>query len=255
MASPMRLITAGAIGATIALGAAAGALWWAQSVGGSARTPLVGAASTGVETVEAGGDARSMPRELERLGAEPTDATAAEERSRALAARLAALEAKLARLSEQQSSLSRELQWQMRDSTPGWGAQNWQDETDGEMTPEERLEQAEAAGREQLDVIEETARAEHVDPEWAPAATLALHEAFSSEEMAGLELIEANCRTTLCRVDVWIDSSLTTEENQRRLMRASPWNGYVLFEISGDPPGATYYLAREGERLPAVAFE
>ena len=121
--------------------------------------------------------------------------------------------------------------------------------------PEERFEEAEAAGREQLDFIDEMARAERVDPEWAPAATLALHEVFSSEIMAGLDLIEANCRTTLCRVDVEIDSSLTTEETQRRLMRASPWNGYVLFEISGDPPGVTYYLAREGEMLPAVAYE
>lgn len=241
MASIMRLITAGVIGATIAFGVTAGVSWWPQWFGGSARAPLVGAAST-----EAGSA---------QTAADPADVMAPPDHSQVLAARLAALEARLARLSERQSSMLRELEQLLRDGGSAWRAQDSPDQTDREMTPEERQDQAEAEQRERFDVVEETVRAEQVDLDWAPAATQTLHEAFSSEDMVGLELVGADCRTTLCRVDVEIDSSLTQEDTQHRLMRASPWNGYVLFEITGDPPGATFYLARDGERLPAVAIE
>jgi len=122
-----------------------------------------------------------------------------------------------------------------------------------ELTPEDEIEQADEKMWAQADVIEDAIQMEDTDPEWSRAATNELDNAYRSEAMVGAELVSAECRTTLCRMELVLNGSKPAEETFRSLIDLAPWEGQGFVQMDdGEYAQAIVYFSREGYTLPQV---
>jgi len=123
-----------------------------------------------------------------------------------------------------------------------------------QLTPEEELQQVEAQSWVQVELFEGAIRAEAADPQWTSGAESALREVFLNHEITGLQLVDAQCRTTLCRLTLAHDSGVSPEEGFRTLLHHAPWQGQGFVQIGyGESTDVFVYLAREGYELPQIA--
>lgn len=121
------------------------------------------------------------------------------------------------------------------------------------LTAEEEMELADAEVRSQLELMEETVLTEETDAEWSKEAELALDQVYSKEEMEQVERVDVECRTTLCRIELFFDESAIPEEAFRNLAHLTPWEGEGFMRMDdGDKAQAVVYLAREGHSLPKL---
>ena len=118
-------------------------------------------------------------------------------------------------------------------------------------TPEDEVRRAEAQVQAQIDLLEVTVLAEAPDPVWTSAAERSLQSVFQREEKAGFHLVQTECRTTLCRLELSLDGSVSPEESFHSLVQMMPWQGQAFIRIEDGEGGAVVvYLAREGHALP-----
>lgn len=127
------------------------------------------------------------------------------------------------------------------------------------QSPEEQVEKAEAQIREQATLIESTVEQENADHEWAGSAELALNKMFRSDEVNTLSLARADCRTTVCRIEITAAGSTpdatTFEQQFRKLIHLAPWQGQGFAHVDNSDPSAplaVLYLARAGGSLPQL---
>lgn len=119
------------------------------------------------------------------------------------------------------------------------------------LTPEEEGQREAARTQAEIGLLEGTLRAEKPDPAWASTAQLALSETFQREAIPGARLVGAECRTTLCRMDLSLDGS-TPEDSFRHMTYLAPWSGQSLVQIDTEAGVAVMYLAREEHALPQL---
>ena len=119
------------------------------------------------------------------------------------------------------------------------------------LTPEEQREHAKARTQAEIGLMEATLRAEKPDPEWASTAQLALNTKLQEEAIPGVQLLKAECRTTLCRMEMSLDRS-TAQESFRNLFDLVPWSGQSLIQLDTETGVAVMYLAREEHTLPQL---
>jgi hypothetical protein len=124
---------------------------------------------------------------------------------------------------------------------------------------EEEVMQADAQVQAQAGLVENTFSAEMSDPEWAGAAEVALQELFQSEDVIAIALVEAECRTTMCRLELAANNAPAGgpgfEEAFRALIHLLPWPGEGFSRIDNldsESPTAVLYLTREGHFLPQL---
>ena len=162
-----------------------------------------------------------------------------------LADELAALRTQLSRLSQDQVVMRQHV-----DSLPE------SMEAEPEMDPMgvQAEEQAETRMWQQQAVLEDNLRNEELDEEWAQETLVKIEEGFHHEELAGVHLIDAACGSTLCQVDLSIDSELPVDEGMQRLSIHRPWDGPTFFSMSADGI-ARLYFARDGYDLPQIPEE
>lgn len=126
-----------------------------------------------------------------------------------------------------------------------------------ELSPEEQEAQAEAAIEAQEISVEQAIETEEVDPDWSPIAEMAWGEVFQKEdikdELKDLQLVNVECRTNLCRVELSPSDptrgGVHFEQNFRKLLLFAPWNGAGFGKVDypdGETPQAMFYIAREG---------
>ncbi|MCP5004369.1 MAG: hypothetical protein GY941_10600 [Planctomycetes bacterium] len=114
-------------------------------------------------------------------------------------------------------------------------------------------EEALAQIREELDFLDNTLYAEYADPEWSESAVSSLYEMQNDDMAEGVEVLNADCRSTFCRVDMSIDSE-NMEDNVRNLMEIIPWDGETYVSIDDIRTGkAVVYISREKHSLPSEA--
>lgn len=122
-------------------------------------------------------------------------------------------------------------------------------EDDGQTfkTEEEKiLEQIKA----EEEIIQERIQSEPLDVEWSNSAIKALYESVQEKTTGGIEILSADCRSTLCRVDFLFDTT-SSDESLRELKHFVPWNSEGLIQIDDINSGqAVLYIAREGYSLP-----
>lgn len=121
------------------------------------------------------------------------------------------------------------------------------------LTQEEEDAQVNAQIQAQIGLLEGLIRAENIDRQWTGPAEAVLQETFQKEEMQGLQLAKAECRTTICRMEIVADSSLSPEESFQKLVHLAPWQGQGFTNIDLEAGGEiVVYLAREGHDFPRV---
>ena len=132
-----------------------------------------------------------------------------------------------------------------------------QDAITDPLARQEAAQQAETKLRAQEAMIEETISREQIDPAWAPTAQAAFATLFQSKEVKALRLIDLQCRTTLCRLEVAADEAgadgASFDQGFRKLALHAPWQGEGFGRVGPpDSPLATavFFLAREGHALP-----
>ena len=87
---------------------------------------------------------------------------------------------------------------------------------------------------------------EVLDPGWSVMAEETVSQAFQSPELANMQLGKIDCRSSLCRFDVWLDDE--TQELEMLLMPLlSDDFGRMAVEVPQEAGGRrTVYLDRDG---------
>lgn len=164
---------------------------------------------------------------------------------------MAAVRSRMEALDRQQRMLDRGEQ-----RADAMSAQAGDDPTLGEedkvtaAAPEEEFARAETETQAQLTLMQETVVTEGADEEWASASALVLEETLQREELKGLHLVRADCRKTLCQLELNLREG--AEESMRKLPFFTPWAGEVFFHSDGKTGEAFVFIAREGHRLPGA---
>ena len=187
-------------------------------------------------------DVEALKVEVKRLHAGTEEL---ERRSAAMNRELTSLRRQLPPVDRDQAAIGREMHQRAKAGPAG----NRAAEAPA-LTPEDEHARAEALTHAQLEVFESTIVEEHADPGWASAAQLALQEAFHSEAMAGLRLVQADCRTSLCRLELSLDGQMFAGDTFEQLIHFAPWDGQGFAQIDEASAAAVVYLSREGYALP-----
>jgi hypothetical protein len=129
-----------------------------------------------------------------------------------------------------------------------------QESAEPPLSPEEELQRTEAQSWAQVELFEGAIHTETADPQWTTPAEATLKEAFlNTQGEEGLQLLEASCRTTLCRMKLSRDESISPEESFRQLTHRTPWQGQSFVRIDlENSADIIVYLSREGYSLPQV---
>ena len=95
---------------------------------------------------------------------------------------------------------------------------------------------------------------EDIDSTWSNSTTDQVQDAFDSIELDGAEVVDVDCRSTLCRIEIDFDDPLRATEYQLWLsVKIGDILPQASMNVSEDGEGnasAVLYLAREGYDLP-----
>jgi TolA-binding protein len=175
----------------------------------------------------------------------PRPQAGSEEFVRALAdmeSRMAALAAQISNLKQQHASNSGQ---DTGANTPG---------------RDENERGGDDAAEAQETLMEAAIANEQPDPRWAPMAETTIKGMFEDQGLQALRLVDARCRTTVCRIEVAENESAVDgesfDQSFRRLLIRTPWQGQGFgraYNPFGPSPSGVLFLAREGNDLPQTA--
>lgn len=117
-------------------------------------------------------------------------------------------------------------------------------------------EQEEYDGRSRIELIDTSFLAEKTDGDWANDMKNVISEAFAGGRLAGAQLLDAECRTSICRVHVNLDDGESFENLFRELLPqvSEELSGGIVEDGRGEngSRGAVIYFARKGSELPSL---
>lgn len=132
-----------------------------------------------------------------------------------------------------------------------------------EKQPENQLSEEEI--NKKIDVQYEQVRNkilnEDIDEAWSASAQVQLSSMFGGEELSGIELVEVECRSTMCKMDISITNETQNSNDSEnmdlseststvdKLVQITPWRGDTLMEINPEGTIAVIYYSREGHQL------
>lgn len=124
---------------------------------------------------------------------------------------------------------------------------------------EAMADEGEAAHEESGRIYYNVFQGENEDPEWAPSTLSTIYEQFEKPELEGTELLGADCRASICRVEVR-HSNDDAETNFSLLfpLGLAEVLPQVSYHQQSNPDGSTstvMYMAREGYELPQTRKE
>lgn len=96
---------------------------------------------------------------------------------------------------------------------------------------------------------------EPVDAAWGHSAEASIHDALRAETFAGSSLVRAECRSTLCRVEVAHDDPAAADRFFEQVRFSPPFDrgaGVVTRVGEGASRRTVVYMAREGRALPPL---
>jgi hypothetical protein len=119
-----------------------------------------------------------------------------------------------------------------------------------ELTPEEAQYRTDVIVQAQDKLLADSFAAEALDPEWSKKAAESMLTVYSGEAFNALSL-DAECRTTFCRVSFSFDKPEGALQS-RELMYRTPWPAAMNSTVNTETRQGTFYLAREGHVLPQL---
>jgi hypothetical protein len=239
----------GGLGVGLALAGAGATVFWipAQREVSQELTRVVADAGTNPAARVGGEEIATWHAERKRFEGERARA---EQRAARTHHELSALRSRLTQLEHQQEALSRDSAQQTSAGLTGApGTPSGAEAAAPARTPQEALEREAAHTQAQVEFLDQSLDAEETDPAWAEAAQHALDEAFRHEQMRGLTLVEHECRTTMCRLELHLDGSMSPAQTFHHLAQYAQWRGagFVRIDNAGS---AVVYLVREGHTFP-----
>jgi hypothetical protein len=189
---------------------------------------------TAVRTAVQPADLQAVKNELATLQRQQSAALAALRQQQTVA--LEALQQRLERLLAAQRALTRQLD--------GLVPLVASDEDTSQT-----LDNAEDINVEQvIDQVAQTHEAQAVDPAWSTQAATAIAQSFStySQRLPGAVLLNAECRTTICRLEVGVEDEAAQEEVATLLPHVIPWSTHALIDFDAESKTVIFYASREG---------
>lgn len=136
--------------------------------------------------------------------------------------------------------------------------QNPEEPTRPDVIGQEQQQAAERA-RNYRELLNSTLAQEPVDEAWSSSVTWHLEQTLMSPELAAGSLASADCRSTMCRVEILHDSSVSPQElsmfENELLTRLGPeLGGGTVRRVQG-PDGlrTIAFIARKGHDLPYLS--
>lgn len=120
----------------------------------------------------------------------------------------------------------------------------------------DEIQREQTAIEERVSSLEQTLQQERVDPQWSQIAADKIYQVFEDKALAGISLLNVDCRTNLCRVQVETDNHQAEIALQSVFaMKVSD----ILPRMTTQPTQAgdgsvntLIFLAREGYRFPKI---
>lgn len=119
------------------------------------------------------------------------------------------------------------------------------------MSPEETEKKVEELAQRKISFIEDSLDNEPRDNSWADSAVESFYQVYADDSYTDLGLnIDVECKSTLCQIDFSILNEAAREAGIKKLLVDAPWKseGFTSFNI--ETGSGTFYLAREGHKLP-----
>jgi len=125
------------------------------------------------------------------------------------------------------------------------------------LSSEAANKQREALVKTHKDILENNLRQEKKDSKWSENAQSKLGSVYSSAATNGIRFVDADCRSTLCKVNMSLDQPGKAGEVQlRKLMdKPAPWRGQRFMQVDKQTGDVVMYMMREGNPLPALPAE
>jgi hypothetical protein len=125
------------------------------------------------------------------------------------------------------------------------------------LRPEEFSERREALVKRHKDLLDNRLRKEKMDSQWADSAQAKLSSAYGAATDKGVHFVGAECRSTMCRVDMALHQPGKPGEMQlRRLMDGpTPWPGPRFLQMDRQTGDVVMYMMREDYALPTLPSE
>ena len=124
------------------------------------------------------------------------------------------------------------------------------DETLNNMTEEDKEEKIIAETNELTNLMEKTLQEKEFDPVWSKHAKQSVYDAFSTDELEGVNLNDADCGSTLCKLSLSLEGTKESGEVYRDIIDRAPWPGQSYVKIDEESGEVEFYLAKEGYELP-----
>ncbi len=110
---------------------------------------------------------------------------------------------------------------------------------------------ANVTGEAQIDVLERALADDGFDPQWSRMAEHELQDALTNLKLPGVELEEASCGSTICRLSMRLGTGSPGIELHRSLFGSVDWEGPRFMRVDADDSqSAVAYFARPGHDLP-----
>lgn len=101
--------------------------------------------------------------------------------------------------------------------------------------------------------MERVTDTEAPDPVWSPEAEARIHDRFALRAPEGAVLLETECLSTVCRIEVGLGPSPEDGADDAIVSAAMPWDGNAFYVTEPGPNGRVVaYVAREGMVLPKL---
>ena len=117
-------------------------------------------------------------------------------------------------------------------------------------------EKIEAQIKMQVDYMESAMESQESDPEWSNKAYEQINTAYKNSNMKEVDLVNSECKTTLCKMEFLLNSGVLAEEGFSKLTQNVPWDGQGFVTIEdgneGEASCIVVYLAKEGHSLETL---
>jgi hypothetical protein len=125
------------------------------------------------------------------------------------------------------------------------------------MSSDVAIKQREALVKSHKDILENNLLQEKKDAKWSENAQSKLSSAYSAATSNGIRFVDADCRSTLCKVNISLDQPGKAGEVQlKKLMdKPAPWRGQRFMQVDKQTGDVVMYMMREGNTLPALPVE
>ena len=103
---------------------------------------------------------------------------------------------------------------------------------------------------EETESIQERHQSESIDELWSQSAVQTFHHTIKYSPIDGVELLDVDCRSTMCRADFALDDQ-SLDVDALALQESIPWDSDMVIQIEDVHSGEfVVFLAREGYSIP-----